>query len=720
MAGPASTVPRETGGEVASQSPTSAPSARVAVEAIVVSTRDDFLLELGDAVNGHVSVRPVDTLPAALELLNSSRRVQLLIIDSRCSSDLRADIERAHALAPGAPVLAFALAESEKNVAGSLKGSNVFAVLPIPVDRRKSAAVFEGAIAEAAAKRSSARPTTERAPERVPELRQELRVPLAPEPLPMFPPLEPEPPQRGKPLLWIGIAAAGLAVAGGTWLMSGRVKDSSPPTPPTAVTAPAAAPAAAPTATPAPASSPAPVAAAPTDVPVIKGNVDELLEKARLAMRERRYTEPANDNALLYFRSALAADDSSAEARDGMARVAGLLLSRYEDSIGAGRLDDAAAALAALKIAAPGDARLAPFELRLMQLSINKALADGNVDRAATLMHQAQQSSLIPAEQLAKWRAELGRRQDDLKVKRLEDAFNERVRDGRLVEPDNDNAKYYLQQLHDAAPATVSERAAHDLAAAYLRKARDAALANHSSESERWLAEARAAGTTPADLNAFQRDLAGARQRAASVEVERLAQLTRDRIRDGHLTDPAQDSAVTYLSQLRDAYADSAAVPTLTHDFTAKLLERAAGEARAGEPALVEADLTVARRWGADAGDVRAVEQVSAARSSTTAAAQHAPVALPAGLKLKRTRYSPPEYPQSALDQKISGTVTVEFVIGTNGQTKNVRLVDSTPPKVFDRAALDAVSHWRYEPVVINSVPTEIPTHMVIRFELPK
>jgi protein TonB len=95
-------------------------------------------------------------------------------------------------------------------------------------------------------------------------------------------------------------------------------------------------------------------------------------------------------------------------------------------------------------------------------------------------------------------------------------------------------------------------------------------------------------------------------------------------------------------------------------------------------------------------------------------------VALPPGLKLKRTRYSPPEYPQSALDQKISGTVTVEFVIGTNGQTKNVRLVDSTPPKVFDRAALDAVSHWRYEPVVINSVPTEIPTHMVIRFELPK
>ena len=41
---------------------------------------------------------------------------------------------------------------------------------------------------------------------------------------------------------------------------------------------------------------------------LIKGKVDDLLEKARLAMRERRYSEPAGDNALVYYRSAAAAD----------------------------------------------------------------------------------------------------------------------------------------------------------------------------------------------------------------------------------------------------------------------------------------------------------------------------------------------------------------------------------------------------------------------------
>src|SRR5581483_6690404 len=53
------------------------------------------------------------------------------------------------------------------------------------------------------------------------------------------------------------------------------------------------------------------------DMPLVNGTVDELLEKARLAMRERRYTEPNGDNALLYYRSAVKADPSNGEAGDG-------------------------------------------------------------------------------------------------------------------------------------------------------------------------------------------------------------------------------------------------------------------------------------------------------------------------------------------------------------------------------------------------------------------
>ena len=68
---------------------------------------------------------------------------------------------------------------------------------------------------------------------------------------------------------------------------------------------------------------------------LVKGKVDELLEKARLAMRERRYSEPAGDNALLYYRSAAATEPGNGEALDGLTRVASVLASRFEEALAA-------------------------------------------------------------------------------------------------------------------------------------------------------------------------------------------------------------------------------------------------------------------------------------------------------------------------------------------------------------------------------------------------
>ena len=41
----------------------------------------------------------------------------------------------------------------------------------------------------------------------------------------------------------------------------------------------------------------------------------------------------------------------------------------------------------------------------------------------------------------------------------------------------------------------------------------------------------------------------------------------------------------------------------------------------------------------------------------------------------------------------------VEFTINPDGSVGGVRVVRSTPPRVFDRAALIAVKRWRFQPV---------------------
>lgn len=680
---------------------------RPAVDLTAVATRDDFLLELGEALGGQAAVRPVDSMAAALEHLKSTKRGHVLAVDSRDLADLRADVELAHSQAPHAVVLVFATAEAEKQLAAAVKGTSVFAVLPLPIERHKTGAVLDGAMAEALARKAKARSGQGVTVESF-QARSDT------------PPTEPPEREKSKAPLWAGLGIAVVALAGGGYYFFSGGKGTAPA--PAATAPQSAGPAAAADNT---AAQDASLESKPTvDTSIVNGKVDELLEKARLAMRERRYLEPAGDNALLYYRSAAAADPNNGEARDGLQRVAGVAASRFEESMSSGKFDDAAVSLANLKVASPADSRTGPFELKLATVQISKVLADGNLDRAAALVRQAQGSPNIPAEQLAKWRTDISRRQEDAKVQHLATLVSDRIRDGKLVDPPQDDAKTYVQQLHEVAPSNAAtQRAIRELNAAYMRKAREAVSAKNTAEADRWIAEARAGGVSGAELASFQRDLTSVRQKAAQAEAERFLQGARDRVRDGRLTDPANDSAAYYLTQLQTTDPSNPQLAQVSRDLATKLLDRARTAVLAGKAALAEPDLAQAKRWGADPKDILAVQQTqpaskaSAAGPSRSAASGLTSAQLAAALK--RTKYAPPEFPPTALTKRISGSVTVEYIVGTNGEPRDVRVIEATPPGVFDRAATTAVKHWHYEPVVVNGAPVEVPVRTAIRFELP-
>ena len=710
MASPASNASRGETSAVATGSAAQSPAStnRPAVDLTAVATRDDFLLELGEALGGQAAVRPVDTVAAALEHLTSTKRAHVLAIDSRDLAEIRADIELAHSQAPHAVVLVFVTAESEKQVGAAVKGSSVFAVLPLPIDRRKTGAVLDGAMTEAVARKATARPSPGVTVESF-QARSDTTTPT-------------EPPERekSKAPLWAGLGVAAVALAGGGYYFLSGNKATAPR--PLGTASQTAAPTAADN-TPAQDAS---LESKPTvDTSIVNGKVDELLEKARLAMRERRYLEPTGDNALLYYRSAAAADPNNGEAKDGLQRVAGVAASRFEESMNAGKFDDASVSLANLKVANPEDSRTGAFELKLATAQISKALSDGSLDRAAALVRQAQGSPNIPADQLAKWRTDISRRQEDAKVQRLATLVSDRIRDGKLVEPPEDAAKTYVQQLHELAASNPNtQRAIRELNAAYLRKAREAASAKNNAEADRWITEARAGGVSGAEIASFQRDLASLRQKAAQAEAERFLQAARERVHDGRLTDPANDSAAYYLSQLQTTDPSNPQFAQVSRELVTKLLDRARTAALAGKPALAEPDLAQAKRWGADAKEILAIQQAqpapkaSAAGPSRSAGASGLTAAQLAAA-LKRTKYAPPDFPANALAKRISGSVTVEYIVATNGEPRDVRVIEATPPGVFDRAATTAVKHWHYEPVVVNGAPVEVPVRTAIRFELP-
>ena len=672
------------------------------VDVTVVTSRDDFLLELGQALGGQAGVRPVESPDEALQSMAGSKRAQMLVIDARAVENVRAAVDAAEVRVPRAVILVFAEAAAEKQLAAALKGTSVFAVLPAEIEARKTHAVLEAAMAQAAQGKAAAA----------------LRAGTADVPLTIgaFRPwgaasTDDEEGAQKPRLVLIGAAVAATALVGGAfWYFmpgSGFSTRGAAPAAATHAAPPAAAAAAAAAAT----ESPGGASAAASEALLVQGKVDDLLEKARLAMHERRYTEPAGDNALLYYRSAIAQDPHNGEALDGLSRVAGVLAGRVEDAISSGHLDEAALTLASFKSAAPHDLRSGPLEQRLSSAQMSKALTDGNFERAAALLRQAQQSGSSAPDQIARWRSDLARRQEEARAQRLAGLIADRIRDGKLTDAE-DSAKIYLQQLESSAPSSAStQRAVHDLSAAYLKKARDAAIAGNSTEQERWLNEARGLGMKPADVGALQRELAGARQKAVQADTERALRLARAALREGRLTDPGEGSAASYLSQLQSSDPANAALPDLGRELAARRLERARAAVLAGKPA--DADLAQAKRWGADPKEVQAVQQLGApvAKATVDTAALAS--------SLKRLRASPPDYPPSALTQRITGNVTLEFTVSTSGEPRDVHVVEATPPGIFDQAAINAVKHWRYAPLLVNGAAVEVPVRTRMRFELP-
>ncbi len=57
-----------------------------------------------------------------------------------------------------------------------------------------------------------------------------------------------------------------------------------------------------------------------------------------------------------------------------------------------------------------------------------------------------------------------------------------------------------------------------------------------------------------------------------------------------------------------------------------------------------------------------------------------------------------PQYPVEAAAQGIEGYVTLSFQIAENGSVQDLKVIESQPPTVFDKAARRAVSRWNFGP----------------------
>ena len=76
----------------------------------------------------------------------------------------------------------------------------------------------------------------------------------------------------------------------------------------------------------------------------------------------------------------------------------------------------------------------------------------------------------------------------------------------------------------------------------------------------------------------------------------------------------------------------------------------------------------------------------------------------------------PPVYPPEARAASIGGTVVLHAIIGKDGTIQKLTVVSG--PDMLQKAAVDAVRQWVYEPYLLNGVATEVDTTIMVNFNL--
>jgi TonB family protein len=414
--------------------------------------------------------------------------------------------------------------------------------------------------------------------------------------------------------------------------------------------------------------------------------VAEQLALAEAALQRGELATPAGRSAVDLFRGTLALDPGNSLAKGGLVRVADRLLGAAERALTAGNAEDAKRMVDVAESLTPATARGAFINMQIEKEHERAALTrKRDADAADKLGKGATYLRLAAA----------------------------RLRSGNLIEPAEDNARFYLE----AASQTVPEDPAlpeisRSLQRELLQRAAAAANAGNAADTERWLANADGAGATRAEMAAIRRSLQDNLIGARADKLGALAQSFTNALSANRLLEPEGNSAKGYLLQLIGTDAGNPVVATARQSLGGAYL-------RELKSAMQRNDLRSADAWLFEARTISFASAELAAATSDLAAARER-LALESSVvganSLARVEYVAPKYPNALRNRRVGGWVELEFTVKPDGSTGDIVVTNSNPRKTFDSAAINAIAQWRYKPVIRDGKAVDQRAEVRIRF----
>jgi TonB family protein len=408
-------------------------------------------------------------------------------------------------------------------------------------------------------------------------------------------------------------------------------------------------------------------------------DVDKLLEEARLARDAGQIFNPPGNNAIELYATAVSAAPDNAFAAAELDATLDEALGMAETALLERRADGAAAALERVRQASPDHPRLAflsaqvsQMQLRIYIDSARSAIREQRLEDASAAIADARALGIADDGEIDLVEQELQRARNERRVDEVLALAGQRLEQGALTSPGNDNARYYYQLALSNNPGNAAAQTGLTVVASKIvLQAREEIDGGRFSTAEALLAEARQLDPQSTELAASTKALTEARQR---VEDDRL-RAERER-RAAAERQQAEKRAEEQRQAEQQRAAEAAAADASPADSTP------------AEPEAAEAAESVAED---------AAAQALAEVPEPVAVRDQAPVA---ASTLTRMKYVAPRYPRSAERRNISGWVDVVFTVTTDGNVSDVEIVGSEPGDTFVDSATRAVEKWEFEPVV--------------------
>jgi TonB family protein len=414
------------------------------------------------------------------------------------------------------------------------------------------------------------------------------------------------------------------------------------------------------------------------------------LSDAAAALAANRLTEPAGDNALALYSQALARNSADPIARAGLAEVRERLLARAENALLEERLDEAEAAIETARKSGVESGRI--------------AFLTGQLAKSRERAKSAQAAA----------RARNAPKGAEDKVTPLLTLAAQRIHDAHLIDPPQDSALFYTREAQRLDPNNgAAQEAEKDLAMRLLTEAHNAVYARDFAHASGWLEAAKGIAAAE-DIEAAQGLLAGARREADADAWNQLLKSATERLKQDRLIEPANDSAKYFLVTLRSVDPGNAGLGAAMQDLGTRLVAKA-------RRALSLEQYDAARSWLDEAGAIGFVspESTSAQHDLDAAAARQQFLAnVVAAGDLTPVKSVKPIYPAKANLSKVQGWVELDFTVTESGAVKDIAVHAASAPGVFEDAAINALSQWRYKPVQRDAKSVAQRARIRIRFAL--